>query len=126
MLQSQNQGRWKKTFYIRNVCEDLTFAMIIKKVDACFGGGSKGAKATDFGGILRFKPFFCQPASTHQPHQTSTKCVSGCFTISHQSSSQNIDRKIIFVNTIKISTRWLSSFQGLFLAIIPQLFRLAG
>jgi len=38
--------------------------MMIKKVDTSFGGGSKGAKTSDFGGISRFKPFFCQPAPT--------------------------------------------------------------
>jgi len=37
--------------------------MMIKKVDTSFGGGSKGEKTSDFGGILRFKPLFCQPAS---------------------------------------------------------------
>jgi len=37
--------------------------MMIKKVDTFFGGGSKGEKTSDFGGILRFKPLFCQPAS---------------------------------------------------------------
>jgi len=42
-----------------NVCEDIAFAMMIIKVDTCFLGGSKGAKTSYFGAILRFKPFLC-------------------------------------------------------------------
>jgi len=42
--------------------------MMIKKVETLFNGGPKGAKTTDFGGILRFKLLFCQSAPT-----TSTK-----------------------------------------------------
>jgi len=38
--------------------------MMIKKVKTSFGGGSKRAKTTDFGGILGFKPRFCQSAPT--------------------------------------------------------------
>jgi len=38
--------------------------MMIKKVTT-FGGGSKEAKTTNFGGILRFKPLFWQPAPTN-------------------------------------------------------------
>ena len=44
--------------------EDLTCAMIIKNVKFSFGGESKGAKNTDFGGILRFKLLLCQSAPT--------------------------------------------------------------
>jgi len=31
-------------FLHKNVCEDLTFAMMIKKVETSFGGGSTGEK----------------------------------------------------------------------------------
>jgi len=41
-LKSLNQTRWKQTFYIKNVCEDLTFAMMINKVETLFGGGPRG------------------------------------------------------------------------------------
>jgi len=34
--------------------------MMIKKVDTSLLGGAKGAKASDFGAILRFRPHFCQ------------------------------------------------------------------
>jgi len=36
-----------------------------KKVDISFGGGPRGKKNTDFGGSLRFKSLFCQPAPTN-------------------------------------------------------------
>jgi len=39
--------------------------MIIKRINTCIGGGSKGAKTSDFGCILRFKPLFCQSAFTN-------------------------------------------------------------
>ena len=66
------------------------------------------------------------PASIHQPHQTCRKDVFWCLTKRHQISSQNIDRKILFVKNSKKSIRLPSSFQGLFLAITPQSLRLAG
>ena len=66
-------------------------------------------------------------ASQHPPpHQTCRKDVFGCLTTSHQISSRNIDRKILFLNKIKKSTRWPSYFLGLFLAITPKLLRLAA
>jgi len=98
--------------------------MMIKKVEISFGVGSKGPKTTDFGGILKFKPLFCQSAPT--PNHTCRKDVFGCLTTSHQISSRNIDRKILFLNKIKKSTRWPSYFLGLFLAITPKLLRLAA
>jgi len=64
-MQSLNQTRWKQTFGIKNVYEDLNFAMIIKKVDTSFLGGAKGAKTSDFGAILRFKPLICQSVATN-------------------------------------------------------------
>jgi len=57
-------------------------------------------------------------ASNHQPHQTYIKGVFGCFTTSHQISSQNIGRKILFLKK-SISTRCPSSFHDLFLALTP-------
>jgi len=43
-----------------NFCEDLTFAMMIKKFHTCIGEGPEEAKNMDFGGILRLKPLYCQ------------------------------------------------------------------
>jgi len=40
---------------------------MIKNVDTCIGGGSKGAKTTDFAGILRFKLLFCQSVGANPP-----------------------------------------------------------
>jgi len=37
---------------------------MIENVETYFGEGSNGAKTMDFGGILRFKPHFCQSAPT--------------------------------------------------------------
>jgi len=69
-----NQTRWKQTFYTKSVCEDLVFAMMIKKVEISFGVGSKGPKTTDFGGILKFKPLFCQSAPTPPPN-VQKRCI---------------------------------------------------
>jgi len=80
---SSNQTQWKLTFRTKTVGKNLTFAMMNKKVKTSFGGGPKRAKTTDFGGILRFKPVFCQSASTHQSHHTCRKAVFGCFSTSH-------------------------------------------
>jgi len=111
----------KQTFYIKNVCEDLAFAMMIKKVGTSFVG-DQGGKNLGFRGYFKVQVTLL-PASTHQ---TCSKSVFGCFTTSHPISSQTIDRKILFGNKIEISTRWLSSFQGLVLVINPQLLRLAA
>jgi len=48
----------------KNVCEDFTFAMMIKQVVTSFVGGSKGSKTWDFGAILRFKPLICLSVPT--------------------------------------------------------------
>jgi len=53
-----------KKFLHKNVSEDLTFAMRIKKVDTSFFGSAQGAKSSNNRAILRFKPLFCQPAPT--------------------------------------------------------------
>jgi len=68
--------------------------MMINKVDTSFGGESKRAKTLDFGAILTFKPLFCQSVPTN-PTKLAEK-VFGCFTASHQISSQDFDRKILF------------------------------
>jgi len=39
--------------------------MMIKKVDTSFVRRVQRGKTTVFGGILRFKPLFCQSASTN-------------------------------------------------------------
>jgi len=79
--------------------------MMIKKVDISFGGGSKRTKpriSRIFTGSSHFS------ASQHPPTPPNLqKGVFGYFTVSHQISSQNIDRKILFVNKIKISTKCL-------------------
>jgi len=54
--------------------------MMIKKVDTCNGGGAKGAKTTDFGGIPRFKVLFCQSVCTKPPNLLK-KCISVFYTI---------------------------------------------
>jgi len=56
------------------------FAMMIKNVDTCVGGGTKGAKTTDFAGILRFKLLFCQSAGANPPNLLK-KCISMLYTI---------------------------------------------
>ena len=77
--------------------------MMIKKVDTSFVRRVQRGKTTVFGGILRF--------NQHPPMlQKLPKGVFGCFTTSHEISNQNIDRKILFVKKIKITTRWLISF----------------
>jgi len=62
--------------YIKNVCEDLTFAMMIKKVDTSFLGGAKGAKNTNCGAILRLKPLICQWVATN-PTKLAQKVYFG-------------------------------------------------
>ena len=94
-LYSSNQIRWKQTFRIKNFGIDLTFAIIvIKKVETFWWGVQEGKHH-------RFVSLQVQvtslPASTHQPHQTCRTGVVECFTTSHEISSQNIDRKIIFL-----------------------------
>jgi len=39
--------------------------MMIKKVDTFFLMGAKGAKTSDLGAILKFKPLICQSVSTN-------------------------------------------------------------
>jgi len=64
----------EKTFYIKNLWEDLIFAMMIKKVNTSFGGVSKGAKTSDFKAIFRIKLLFCQHPLT--PPNLKNKCIS--------------------------------------------------
>jgi len=61
-------------FLHKNVCERLTFAMIMKKVDTSFFGGDKGAKISDFGAILGFKPLFCQSLPTNPTKLAEKVC----------------------------------------------------
>jgi len=101
----------------KNVGKDLTFAMMITKVEAFLIGSATVQKNTDF--VLFAVQATFLPVCTHEPHQTRRKGVFGCFRTSYQFSSQNIDRKILFLKKIKISTRWPTYFSGLFLAKTP-------
>ena len=58
--QSSNQTRWKQTFYTKNVHMDLTFAMMIKKVEIVYVGVQRG-NIQGFGG-LAVQPLFCHSA----------------------------------------------------------------
>jgi len=96
-LQSLNQTRWKQTIYTKNVGKDLTFAMMINKVEVCLGEGSKGTKTMGF-------EFFCASSRFSDnwyprplPRLQKRCSLFGCLTPSHQLSSQNIDRKFLFV-----------------------------
>jgi len=56
--------------------------MMIKKVDTSFFGGSKGAKTSDFGTILRFKPLICQSvAYPPTPPNLQKRCISVFYNI---------------------------------------------
>ena len=111
-------------FLYKNVCEDLIFAMMNKKVDTWIGG-VRGGKNHGFRGYFEVEATFL-PVSTNHPHQTCRKGVFECLTSSHQYSSRTTGRKILFGNKIKVSTRWLSSFQGLFLSLTSQSLRWAS
>jgi len=67
----------------------------------------------------RFKPLFWPSVPTN-PTKAAEKAFFGCLTPSHQISSQNIDRKFLFVKKIKKSTWWPSYFLGIFVAISPK------
>jgi len=73
--------------------------------------GVQRGKKRIFWGRLQFKLLFCQPVPMN-PIKFAEEVYLG-----HQISSQNIDRKILFLKKIKIYTRWLSRCLGLFLAI---------
>jgi len=85
--------------------------MMIKKVEI-FWWGSNVEKNMDFF-FLRFKPLFCQSTPTNIT-KVAAQVHLGVLQHPHQFSSENIDRKILFLKKIKISTRWLSQFFGLF------------
>jgi len=51
---------------------------MIKKGDTCIGGRPKGAKISDFGGILRFNILFCQSVVLLASHQHRTKQGRRC------------------------------------------------
>jgi len=78
--------------------------MMITNVEFFLGAQSNGAKTSDFGGELRFKPLFCQSVPTN-PTKVAEKVYLACFTKCHNISSQNIDIEILFLKKIKKSTR---------------------
>jgi len=49
---------------MKNVCEDLIFAMMIKNVETLFGGGSKGKKTRISEVFQDSSNFFCLSATT--------------------------------------------------------------
>jgi len=79
-LQSLNQTRWKQTFYIKNVWEDFTFAVMIKKVDTSFLVCTKGQKPR-ISGYFEVQATYL-PVGRQEPHQTCRKGVFQCFTTS--------------------------------------------
>jgi len=64
-------------FKHKNVCKDLTIAMMITKVELCCGGESKRAISKDLG-FLQFKTLFCQSAPTNH-----TKLAERCIWVSY-------------------------------------------
>jgi len=66
------------------------------------------------------------PIGRRQPPQTCRKRVFRCFTPSHHISCQNFYRKFLLEHKSTISTRWLITFQALFLAITCQTARLVA
>jgi len=108
-----------------NVCDDVNFVMMIKTVDTSFLGDPQGAKKHGFRGCFMVQATF-PPVSTHQTHHICRKYAFRFFATSHQISSQHFNRKILFLNKIKISTRWPSRFQALFLTITSQPHSLAA
>jgi len=74
---------------------------MIKKVETCWVGVHEGKNH----GFRFFFTFLL--ASIIEHHQTCKKGVLECFTTSYRISSENIDRKILFVKKVKISTRGL-------------------
>jgi len=54
--------------------------MMIKTFHTCIGEGPEEAKTTDFGGILRFKPLYCQSVATKLPNLLK-KWISVFYTI---------------------------------------------
>ena len=89
---------------------------------------SWGAKGGKNHGLRRYSDVQATflPVCRHQPPQTCWKSVFRCFTPSHQISCQNFGWKSFFEQKSKISTRWLSTFQALFLAITCQTVKLAA
>jgi len=85
--------------------------MIIKKVETSFGGGFKASKNHGYRGYFEFQAIFLS-VSTHHLHQPCLKGVFWCLTTTHKISSQNIGRKILFLNKIKKFTMWPSYFLG--------------
>jgi len=77
--------------------------MMIPKVDICFLGGVQG-KNLGFRGHFEVQTANL-PVGSSQPRQTCQKGVFWCFATFLQILSRNIDRKILFENKIKISTR---------------------
>jgi len=97
---------------------------MIKKVDTSFGEGPRGQKpriSGDFSG----SSLFSLSQSPPTPWNLQQRCIWVFYDIPPNFKAK-YSQKILFVNKIKISTRWLSSYQSLFLAIAPQPIRLAG
>jgi len=120
---SSIQTRWKQTFYTTNVGKDLTFAMMIKKVETFLVGDPRGQRPR----ILFFLSWSHFAASQHPrtPPNLQKMCIWVLYNIP-PNFKPNYWEEILFVKKIKISTRWLSRFLGIFLPITPQSLRLVG
>ena len=111
-------------FLHKNFGKDLAFTMMIKKLKIFLVGDPTGPKPR-ISDLFAVQATFL-PVSTHEPHQICRKDVFGCFTPSHDISSQNVDRNILFLKKIKISTGWQRHLFFYFLVITPQPLRLAA
>jgi len=106
----------------KNVCEDLTFAVLNKTVDTSIVGGSRG-KNLGFRDSFEVQATFLS-VGVHQFHLVCRKGVLGFLQHLANFQANIVTRK--FHLGIEISTKWPSSFQVLFLAITSQLHRLAA
>jgi len=98
--------------------------MMIKKVDTSFLGGAKRAKTSDFQAIMRFEPLIFQSVATN-PTKLAEKVWFGILQLPTKFQVQFRTGKF-YLEKIKISTRWPSSFQALFWTIISQTVRLVA
>jgi len=90
----------EKNLLHKNVGEDLTIAMMIKKVETYFGRGPTGQKP-------RISFFFevqatCPPASTHEPHQTCRKDALWILPHSTKFQAKILTGKFYFGNNLNI------------------------
>jgi len=108
---------------MKNVCEDLSFVVIIKKLKLPSLGVPMG-KNLGFRGYFEVKATYL-PVGTHIPPKLHIRCIAVFYNIPLNFKSKFWQENFIWEN-IKISTRWPSSFQAVFWAITSQPVRLAA